>query len=256
MTSPKLASDTRHGRMYTLGDEVFVSVTNVINVLDKPFLAAGARKVVAELAIDEMPKYLELAWKDRTYAKKVLKQNAKAAWDTTAALGTAVHAEIEAWTAGRPASLRELVPMPAEVQPFFDQWLKFTVDYKPVQILQSEVSVFSRLHRYAGTIDLLAVINNECWLIDVKTGKEVHADSNALQLTALKWAEFMVVDNVEVPLPEIAHTAVLHIRPDRYQLVEMASGIDVFTSFLAVKAAWEWKNVISETVIIEGAPHV
>lgn len=60
---------------------------------------------------------------------------------------------------------------------YLDAWVRY-VDERRLTALLCEYRVASRRHRVAGTIDLLADIDGEGWLIDYKTGdpEDVAAD--------------------------------------------------------------------------------
>lgn len=62
--------------------------------------------------------------------------------------------------------------------------------YKP-KLIKNEYHIFSNIHKYAGTIDLIVEINNKLWILDVKTTNSLHT-INDLQLAAYKeaWDEF------------------------------------------------------------------
>jgi len=61
---------------------------------------------------------------------------------------------------------------------FYEFWTK----YKP-ELISSEEFVYSDIHEYAGTADLLVKMDNEIWLLDLKTSKHLHKSYN-LQLSA------------------------------------------------------------------------
>ena len=61
---------------------------------------------------------------------------------------------------------------------FYDFWNT----YKP-ELISTEDFVFSDEHKYAGTADLVVKMNNETWLLDLKTSNNMHK-SYDLQLAA------------------------------------------------------------------------
>ena len=61
---------------------------------------------------------------------------------------------------------------------FYDFW----TTYKPT-LLMSEEFMFSDQYKYSGTLDILAEINGEKWLIDIKTSTAIHT-SHYLQMSA------------------------------------------------------------------------
>ena len=62
------------------------------------------------------------------------------------------------------------------------RFAEFWKKHKP-KLISSEEFVYSDTHRYAGTADLLVEMDNEIWLLDIKTSKHLHKTYN-LQLSA------------------------------------------------------------------------
>jgi hypothetical protein len=58
------------------------------------------------------------------------------------------------------------------------------------ELLSTEYHVFSDVHEYAGTADLIVMINGKRWLLDIKTSNSLHS-SYGLQLSAyaMAWNE-------------------------------------------------------------------
>lgn len=61
---------------------------------------------------------------------------------------------------------------------FYDFWST----YKP-ELLLSEQFIYSDTHKYSGTLDLLVKLNDEIWIIDIKTSTMIHT-SHFLQMSA------------------------------------------------------------------------
>jgi len=61
---------------------------------------------------------------------------------------------------------------------FYDFWST----YKPT-LLMSEEFMFSDEYKYSGTLDLLVLLNNKKWVIDIKTSTAIHT-SHYLQMSA------------------------------------------------------------------------
>lgn len=61
--------------------------------------------------------------------------------------------------------------------------------HKP-ELISTEYHVFSDVHEYAGTADLIVMINGKRWLLDIKTSNSLHS-SYGLQLSAyaIAWNE-------------------------------------------------------------------
>lgn len=73
-----------------------------------------------------------------------------------------------------------------------EEWLmilrfaEFWNIYQP-KLIGSEIHIFSNKHLYAGTIDLIIELNNEIWILDIKTSNSLHTIYD-LQLSAYKEA--------------------------------------------------------------------
>ena len=61
--------------------------------------------------------------------------------------------------------------------------------HKP-ELVASEYHLFSDTHEYAGTTDIIVKLNNQVWLLDIKTSNSLHT-SYDLQLAAyaVAWNE-------------------------------------------------------------------
>jgi hypothetical protein len=109
-----------------------------------------------------------------------------------AAEGTQVHNAIESFLNGNEIPwINEY----GEAQYSLDVWkmiLKFAEfwnTHKP-ELVTTEYHLFSDAHKFAGTADLIVKINNQLWLIDIKTSNSLHT-SHDLQLAAyaIAWNE-------------------------------------------------------------------
>lgn len=119
----------------------------------------------------------------------------------------------------------------------FADWYKAT---KPSQILAQEIVVFNDKDDYAGTIDLICVINNEVWIIDFKTSQNIWP-THELQLSAYKNAlkdkDYKIKDISKVKL------GILQVGYKRnrncYKFTEIE---DKFNLFLNAKSIWANDN--------------
>lgn len=233
MTTPRLANDTEHGRYYHLGEEQFVSVTTVLGAINKPALVPAARKIASQVALERFPEYAPMIWAGQMEkARMQASRDAKKVWDDKSDLGTRVHKAVENVLAGWDPDDDD------EVKPYvnqFDLW----VARSGFQVLHSEVTVFSRRYGYAGTVDLLGDLAFSTTLLDVKTGGVW--PEHALQLTAYANADFMLIDDSEIPLPKVEMIGVLDLKADSCDVVEMSSD-GCLETFLSAKQVWEWQN--------------
>jgi hypothetical protein len=245
MTSPRNATTTKSGRTYTWGDESFTSVTTLLGALSKTALVNWAAKMVAEYAVDNGPEILALAQADRDGAIRALKGSPWQKRDQAADLGTHVHDQIEARILGQtPAT------PPDDVATRVAYFETFCDDYQPT-FEAAEATVYNRDASYAGTLDSIAIIGGERFIIDVKTTKSGVYPEHALQLAAYANSEFIgAPDGTEVPLPDITAGAVLWINPRGYELVRVRIDHVIYDSFLDIARAWEFQNIIGKSAIL------
>lgn len=153
------------------------SVTAVIGILNKPALipwAVNATLDVCKGAVapgtEYAETYLEAVWGAARKASSVLKSEA-------AARGTETHRSIESVLKGTgEEGLRSLAPLQEFLRAF--------------RIDGIERRVYSRRHRYSGTLDALARQEDSLVLLDWKTSKSIYPEFR-LQTAAyqLAWEE-------------------------------------------------------------------
>jgi len=207
--------NNRRGGFYWNNGEPFVSVTNVLKIIDKPALRYWFGKEV----------YLAMV-KNPTLGEKEALAAPYRINDTAKSRGTTVHSIVESYkTTG--------IVLEDVAEPFkgyasaFKQWVS---DFD-IKVNEHEKTVVNTFHRYAGTLDLL--VNNRdnvSVIVDVKTGKDIYPES-ALQLSAYQHADNIKVDK----------TAVVLLQEDGNYKFEYQK--DNFVYFLAAKKLWEWANM-------------
>lgn len=237
MTAPVLARQVLGGgRFYRhprTGEEA-PSITTILSVLDKPALPRWAAREAAEYAVAHWDALGALPARDRV---KLIKA---APWDRSgdaASIGDRVHDHIDRLVRGEPTDR----PYEREVIPFMDAFDDFVDTWRP-EFRMSEFTVWNRTVGYAGTGDFLACIGGQLILGDHKTGKGVYAEA-ALQLHALAHAEVIVYpDGNEEPLPQVDRLAVLHLRPNRWELIEVPRNPQTWAAFKAAVLLHRWKQ--------------
>ena len=153
-------------RFYRRNGEYYPSVTSVLNYFPKNHFF-------------------------QTWLKDV-GHNADVIASKAAGEGTQVHNAIESFLKGNEI---QWINEYGEAQYNLDVWkmiLKFADfwnTYKP-ELITTEYHLFSDAHKYAGTADLVIKINNQLWLVDIKTSNSLHTSHN-LQLAAyaMAWNE-------------------------------------------------------------------
>lgn len=133
--------------------------------------------------------------------------------DERAEIGTHIHEYIE-------AELNEewLLPeLTEEEASAVNQWHRFTNEHE-VGAQLTEVTLWG--DGYAGTADLLGLVDGKMTLSDTKTSKGTYW-SHEMQISALARANFMLIEGEdgfweEVDIPKIEQYGILHLRPDYY----------------------------------------
>lgn len=114
--------------------------------------------------------------------------------------GTAVHNAIENWIKFG------IVDIPSEYRGYFDGFREWWDKYRPV-VIGSELRLYHKLLRYAGTADLVCVIGDELWIIDYKSTSVLSEMLLRVQLEA--YAKALESQGVKV-----ARKGALHLRKD------------------------------------------
>lgn len=231
-------------------------VTSVIDTLMKWDLVNWRTRHSALAARDLIRENAQLA--DPEYEKdlvRLAKERIDQERDKQAAIGTGVHLLADMETrlgASETASKAGLIP--DEWIPYLEAYRRFSVAYRASEtIVSSEKMVWSE-NGYGGTYDFIlrwyCKVHSAClWLVDVKTAKGYYPE-NGLQLAAYRWADAVVLegDPRPYPMPEIQHTALLHLRPDKYpdtgwRLIEYPTTYKQdYMAFLGVLEAYRWRQ--------------
>jgi hypothetical protein len=164
--------------------------------------------------------------------------NYREVWKAKADRGTRVHGHLESFLRG------EDIDQADDEKGFVDALEKFILDYNTKVIAQEEI-VLSNLG-YGGRFDLIAEINAETALIDLKTGSAYPAE-HALQLSAYRFADGMAsYDNdgnlTELRrMPPIDWCGCLYVKEDgTYNLDRYPADGDTFEVFCALLQAYKW----------------
>lgn len=245
------------GRFYYWKDEAArISVTNAISKgIPKPALLGWAKKQTAIGAIemhqkiDDLLKDEELTWNAKTgkptstggaAAYSLLWNYADSKRDAAADTGTMVHDLLESYALG------EDPPIPADptVRAMYEQGIDFLKVTSP-EIVAAEAIVYNRRYNYAGTLDAIMLFDHPQLpghtMVDYKTGKGVYSEA-ALQLTALAYCEFIGMDDgTEIELPPIDNGVVVHIRPDKWEVIPVRLDAKVFQRFVGALHTAEWQ---------------
>ena len=203
----------RRGEFYWINEKPYVSVTNVLKILDKPALRYwyGDQVYNAMIINPNLSRQEALSAPYKTTGKAQER-------------GKTIHSLIEAYK--KTGAVIDTVPehLKGYANAFYS-W----VGVNKIEIVENEKTVINEDYKYAGTLDLLVRVNGEDYLIDAKTGKDIYLEST-LQLSAYQKALGGIAPKI----------GVLLLKEDgEYKFATVNPRFDVF---LNCKALWEWMN--------------
>jgi hypothetical protein len=222
------------GHSYLLDGEQADGITWIINQgVSKPALVAWAARQSAGYAIDNWDSLAELNSSER------MRKIEGARFESlrgASVRGTDVHQLALRLAAG------EEVDVPEHLEGHVDSYLDFVKDWQPEEVL-TETVVGNRQYRYMGTLDTLARINNQAWLLDWKTGQSGIWPEAALQLSAYKNSEFYLdADAQEQPMPKVDRAGCVWLRADGYDLIPVDISDTTFRVFLYAQQLAHFAN--------------
>lgn len=239
---------TGRGRFYVdARGERYWSVTTLLKGVPKDALMYWTAKEAAICAVDNLDRVKAIVGDDGDGRDAAIDWIKGACWRSSGKkmeLGSLIHEIIESMVLDRP-----MPPIPDEAQPYVDQFLDFQDKWAP-QWEASELTVYSRSQKHAGTLDLIGIVpGHGRLLIDTKTGSGVYPET-ALQISAYRHSEFVELpDGTEQPVPEVDGGAVLHLRPDGYELIPVDCDRWVYDVFLWAREIYRWMNETSKSVV-------
>lgn len=229
-------TDTKQGRYYPWDGNKFISVTTAIgDGVPKPGLNRWFIKNLAELAAKNRKALAKIG--RAPDAKEWLLDKHYGDKDNSAAiLGSAVHALCEKIANG------EGVENNSETEPFIAGYRAFIKKYS-VKFIETEATVFSKEHGYAGTLDAIIEVDGKLYVADIKTGKSVYPEV-ALQCAAYRYAEFIGrSDKTEDQMPKVKGGLVLHVRPEGTSVFPLDIALDTFDTFLSALDIYRWQKI-------------
>lgn len=242
-------TDNGRNHWYTDLDtgERMPGVTTIKNDgLPKKALINWSGDATAEYAIDNWDELSKLPPAARL---KKLKGGRYESRDEAANRGTQVHQIGERLIAG------ETVTVPDLLEPYVTSYVKFLDEFQ-LRARYVEALVYSETHRYVGTLDIIGDIllpdmpeyddlprdgdGFVCsCLIDAKTSRSGIFGETALQLAGYRYATHIQPDprdpDTAIPMPEIAWTGALWIRPIGYELKPVTAGTEQYRAFRYVR---------------------
>ena len=129
-------------------------------------------------------------------------------------------------------------------QPYLDAFRAFTDRYSRSSFVSSEKMVWS-LNGYAGTYDLLMMIDQELWLWISRP-----VSGLTTQSTHCSWlhtggrTDIIIEGNpLKYSMPNVERTGILHLRPEGYTLYEIPTTYESdYLTFLGLLEAYKWKQ--------------
>jgi hypothetical protein len=252
MTPTIERQDGPAGRFYKIGSALYPSVTHILaSGFPKPALmywaASEERKLVsataadlyADFAKEIVPPQLPRAAYLATLAAKLGPAKAhQKALAKAADLGTEAHQKVEWWLrtqmgveAGPEPNVRDQAEWAVMA---FQDWARAV----SLKVLLIERTVYSTVHGFAGTLDLLARVKGVPTCIDLKTSKAIYAESflqSAAYQTALVEMGYLppAGGGLIVRLPKIESDPA-------FEVVPVPPIADLLPTFLAVQQVWRF----------------
>lgn len=248
MSVPRNAVMTDRGRFYRWGDESFRSITNIIGKgMNKPALPYWAAKSAAQFVVDNVEQVMGIIESAGPAAGvDLIKGSPWRQRDKAADVGTSLHDAAEGYALGK------VITVTPEVQPYVDSFLAWVAAVRPT-FEAAEFTVYSRSRGYAGTGDAIMVIGRERWLVDYKTGATGPWPEAALQLAALRYAEFVgLPDGTEAPVPVVDRCGILKVRPEATTLYPFQADETIHRHFLYCAQTAVFVDELAKNII--GAP--
>jgi len=218
------------GHSYYLGDRKLDGVTSIISGgLPKPALVKWAANCAAEKAVNEWDQLAELPVAERL---KLIARAPNDKRDAAAVKGTRIHAIAD------KLSRDEAVKYPDELAGHVESCVKWLDEWNP-KVIAAEAPVYHEKYLYAGTLDLLAEVDEgdgpEVELIDFKTSASGAYGDTALQLSAYGFATHILLPDGLRPMIRPVKYRVVWLRADGYSFYPYHVDETVFRQFLYVQ---------------------
>lgn len=212
---------------YTLDGKWVPGVTSIVDAgLPKPALKRWGERVVAETAVDQLETLGRvLATLGRQPTIDALAAAPYEQMKTAQIRGTEIHKLGEAVVSGEPVDVRE------ELAEHVRGYIAFLESFD-VRPMATEAMIANRRHWFAGKFDLLAEIHGKVWLLDLKTSRNVYAET-ALQCAAYASAELCIVNGTLVGFPRVDRIGVVHVTENGTRLYNLGDIPQAFDEFLS-----------------------
>jgi PD-(D/E)XK nuclease superfamily len=175
------------------------SVTSILSVIAKPALVGWAGKVERDAAVLAALELLTRpglpldrqgffsAFEAQVRITKAAQRAKEEAADIGKQLHALVEADLKAELGLSPAV--NVNALPDAVETSFLHWLEWRRQHHVKPLVMEQV-VYSRTHRYAGTLDLVAEVDGARTVVDLKTSRAIYGEM-PVQIAAYRaaWAE-------------------------------------------------------------------
>ena len=238
---PKNAFINERGlRKYIWRGKEYPSVTTIRRMAGVPFpLVEWQIKQVALRAINQYGELGQRLGRDTPDGvRSWLRAASIEKRDAAADLGTRVHDAVEKG--------RLLTEVADDERPFVAHYLNW-LDLSHAEIIATEKQVFNLTVGFAGTFDsLVRFPNGQYWIVDLKTGSGIYPE-HAMQCLAYAMGEFVGADDqVYAELTELLHQitgiAILHLRPEGWEWVEVVVTPALWQAFQALLGFAVWAD--------------
>jgi len=197
-----------------------VDKDSIVSMLNVPELAFCEKDHTYRFGGVLIPGVSELM---RPLSDSFYKKIDQAVLDAAASRGTSVHEAIENYI------LYGIEDCDPQHRSYFDAFLDWHRRYD-VKVIATEIMLYNRVYNYAGTADLLCEIDDQLWLVDVKTTAQVNHMLTDVQLVAYNAALASLGVNTD-------SKGVLHLRKNgkfSFQPMDRATDAKAWTTFGAL----------------------
>lgn len=223
---------------YSVEGKPLAGVTSITGIADKPQLIGWAVKMTLEFIEKKIVPGLPL---DEVQIRGLVREAKGAHRQKTmhaADIGTEVHGWVERHIkAVLSGDKQPAMPKNAAVKGAVEAFLRWEKEHK-VEYIFSEKKIVSMQHWYAGTLDILALVDGVLTLLDIKTSKGVY-EEHYLQTAGYKHAI-----EEEYPEEHIKQRIILHLSRDTgllkdYNLDAIGPGYESdFAGFVGARALY------------------
>jgi hypothetical protein len=219
---------------YFNGNGPWPGVTTITGVLDKPALTRWHREQVAQAALTHADRLVADREAGNVEAAVAFLLAARNEGTNGRERGTRIHHAIESVLRREPFAAD---PRDASAIAGVRTWL----NERHVRPIEIEAFLINETLGYGGTLDVIAEIDGETWLLDWKTSKSVAwpngqvYDEMRYQLAGYANAEFLAKlgDPTRYPLPLIQRYGIVHVTDGGTRLYPADVTGDDWTTFRA-----------------------